>query len=438
MTNLNTDGPAQIASPDSVAKLGLYVVLVAFGGFLLWAGLVPLSEGVISVGQVVVDGKRKAVQHLEGGIVSAIHVAEGDHVAAGDVLIEISQTQNQAQQDLLLTRYYSNLAIIDRLKSERFGAQAIAYGDELLSRSSDPRVNDLIVEQNHLFDARKAQARGQVMILEQRIAQIERQISGLESEKASKEEEISFIIDELTRVVSLHQRGLIGLPRLLDQRKSLSQAEGAAGRTEADIAAAQVEIGRTRLEILQLDRNHQNEIAEGILESQTQLFEVNEQLAAVADILERTIVGAPQSGKVMGLNVWTVGGVIPPGAQILEILPDDRRLVIEARIRTTDIDNVHVGMPARARFLGLKQRTTPALNGTIEDVSGDIMTDEASGEVYYMAKVSISETELSRITGSEIIPGMPVEILIEAGTRTALEYLTDPVLDVVRRSMTES
>lgn len=438
MKTLINDKSTEVSSPDDVAKMGLYAVLIAFGGFMLWAGFMPLSEGIVSSGQVVVDGKRKAIQHLEGGIVGAIHVSEGDHVNAGDVLIEISQTQNQAQQDLLLTRYYSNLAVIDRLKSERINAQLVQYGDVLLSHNNDPRVSDLLLEQNHLFEARKAQSRGQVMILEQQITLLERQILGLEAESLAKEEEISFIIEELTRVESLHERGLIGLPRLLDQRKKLSQAQGASGRIKADIAATEVETGRARLEILQLDRDRQNEIAEGILESQTLLFEVNEQLTSITDILERTMVRAPQGGKVMGLNVWTVGGVIPPGAQILEIVPEDRRLVIEARIRTTDIDNVLLGMTARTRFLALKQRTTPELNGTIEDVAIDVMNDENTGEAYYTAKVSISENELSRITGNDIIPGMPVEILIEAGTRTALEYFTDPIMDVVRRSMKES
>lgn len=196
-------------------------------------------------------------------------------------------------------------------------------------------------------------------------------------------------------------------------------------------------MGKAELEILQLQKDRQQEVAELILESQEQLFEVQEQLVAMADVLERTIVRAPQAGKVMGLNVWTIGGVVPPGSPLLEIVPDVRRLVVEARVRVTDIDNVYAGLPARVRLSGLKQRTTPQLEGLVDDVSADALMDEQTQESYYIVRVTISEVQLARITDDEVVPGMPVEILIEAGSRTALEYFMDPIMDVLRRGMNE-
>lgn len=427
-----------MTSMDRTIRFGFWSVVIGFGGFLIWAALAPLSEGVIAIGSVVLDGKRKTVQHLEGGIVRTIHVREGDRVELGQVLIELDSTQNQAQRDIFLMRHYTALAVLDRLRSERSGDNELQFGPKLEGARDDPRVSDLMDIQTALFAARQAQLQGQIKIFGQRVTQLQRQITGLEAEKSARQEESGYIADELSRVENLYERGLIGLPRLLEQKKALSQTQGAFGKLEADLGATQVEIGRAQLEILQLEIDHQEEIAELTLKTQEQLFEVQEQLTSVTDILERMKVRAPQSGKILNLQISTVGGVISPGAQILDIVPDERRLVIEVRVRNTDIDNVRIGMPARVKLLALKTRDTPDLNGEIEDVSADIMTDEATRESYYLARVAISEDEFSRVERDTVVPGMPVEVLIEAGSRTALEYLMDPISQVLRRSMTEN
>jgi HlyD family type I secretion membrane fusion protein len=420
-----------------VVRFGLIAVIVGFGGFLAWAVFAPLTEGVIAQGTVTVDGKRKTIQHLEGGIVRAIYVKEGEQVKRGDVLVALDQTQIGAQKDLLLARYWAQLASLDRLQAERMNARDVVYSPELISDDDNARIMNLLEIQNSLFKARNDQLQGQTAILEQRVAQLERQVTGLQSERSAREQEISYITEELTRVEELHGQGLIGLPRLLEQKKALSKAEGAVGSIDAQIAAARVESGQAKLEILQLDLERKQEVAESILEAQELLFELREQLASTEDVLSRTMVKAPQSGTVLGLNVWTVGGVIPPGAALLEIVPDNRELVVEARVGLTDIDNVVEGLPARTRLLALKSRTTPDLNGTVENVSADALVDEATQESYYVARIAIPEEELALVGDDNIIPGMPVEVMIEAGQRTAMEYLTDPITDVVRRSMTE-
>lgn len=430
--------PAKAMSEsDKVARFGMWAVIIGFGGFMLWAIFVPLSEGVVASGSVMVEGNRKTIQHLEGGIVSAIHVKEGAKVKAGEILVELDNTQSNAQHQLLQVRNDNHLAVLGRLIAERTSSATVTYDEALLSRRGNARVAQLLDIQNDLFVARQEQLAGQISILTQRVVQIKEQVQGLKEEQMAKEDEIGYIKDELSRLQELDKENLVGLPRLLAQKKSLSQALGAAGKLKADMGAAKVEQGKAKLEIIQLRKDRQQEIAEMILENQEQYYEVQEQLIAMADVLTRTIVRAPQSGKVMGLNVWTIGGVVPPGAPLLEIVPDERRLIVEARLRVTDVDNVQVGMPTRVRLSGLKQRTTPELAGSVEDISADVMIDEATQESYYVARVAVSEEELARIVDDEILPGMPVEILIEAGSRTAMEYFLDPIMDVLRRSLTE-
>lgn len=428
---------SELSESDKVARFGMWAVLIGFGGFMLWATFAPLSEGVVASGSVMVEGKRKTIQHLEGGIVAAIHVKEGAKVIAGQMLVELDNTQSKAQHDLLQVRHDNYLAVLGRLNSERTSVDHVTYDHDLTSRLENPRVEQLLDIQNDLFFARQTQLAGQVSILKQRVVSIREQIQGLSEEQKAKRDEIGYIEDELHRLVELDKENLVGLPRLLAQKKAYSQAVGSAGKLKADMAAAKVEMGKAELEILQLQKDRQQEVAERILESQEQLFEVQEQLVAMADVLERTIVRAPQAGKVMGLNVWTIGGVVPPGSPLLEIVPDVRRLVVEARVRVTDIDNVYAGLPARVRLSGLKQRTTPQLEGLVDDVSADALLDEQTQESYYIVRVTISEAQLARITDDEVVPGMPVEILIEAGSRTALEYFMDPIMDVLRRGMNE-
>ena len=423
---------------DKVAKFGMWAVIIGFGGFMLWAAFAPLSEGVVAMGSVMVDGKRKTIQHLEGGIVGAIHVKEGAKVDAGEVLVELDNTQSKAQHDLLQVRHDNQMAVLGRLNAERKSLDNVTYDIDLTSRTNDPRVAQLLEIQNDLFEARQAQLAGQVSILRQRVVQIHEQIQGLKDEQKAKQDEIGYIEDELHRLEELDKDNLVGLPRLLAHKKSYAQAVGSAGKLRSDMAAANVEMGKAELEIIQLQKDRQQEVAELILKSQEQLFEVQEQLVAMADVLERTIVRAPQAGKVMGLNVWTIGGVVPPGSPLLEIVPDERRLVVEARVMVTDIDNVLAGLPVRVRLSGLKQRTTPELAGLVEDVSADAIIDEQTQESYFIVRVTVTEEELARITDDEVVPGMPVEILIEAGSRTALGYFLDPILDVIRRGMNEA
>ena len=429
-------GP-ELIEQDKIIRFGVLALIIGLGGFIIWAAFVPLAKGVVATGTVVVDGNRRTIQHLEGGIVGAIHVRDGSQVKAGDVLIELDQTQVSAQRDLFRLRYYTNLAMFNRLEAERLGAIEITYSPEILAQENDPQILRIIDVHQNLFEARSSQIEGQTSILEQRISQLKKQIEGLKAEGAARITEAGLITEELTRTESLQKRGLIGMPQVWEGQKALAQAEGAIGRSNADVSAAEVAIGEAQLEIIQLSRTRQEEVANKTLEVQEQVFELKEQLVAVEDVFDRTLIKSPQDGTVFGLQIFTVGGVVPPASPILEIVPTNDRLVVEAQIKITDVDNVIEGMSVRVRFSSFKSRTIPVLNGEIISITADAFKDEQSGESFYLARIGISDDELARINDLTVVPGMPVVVMIEAGNRTAFAYLLDPITSTLRKSLTE-
>ena len=428
-----------LVGKDQVIRFGIYVALMGLGGFFLWAAFVPLSEGVIASGQVAVETQRKTVQHLEGGIIARLNVQEGSTVHAGDVLIELDETQAKARFDLLQTRYFTTQALFNRLAAERDQLDTVFYDAELLAEraQNNETVEEIIEQQNNLFVARREQTEGQIAIQEQRIGQLQRQIEGLQSQLSAKRNERVLVEEDLRNFENLRRSNLVDMTTLLNKRKEITQIDGELGRFVADIARAEIAISEAQLELLQIRRTLRQDVSQEILAAQEQLFELREQLAATEDVLKRTLIRAPQSGTVLGLRIVTEGGVIPPAEPIMEIVPSADRLVVEAQIRVTDIDNVFPGQRVRARFVAFQQRTTPEVNGEISSVGADAQLDSVTNESFYLAKIDFPQTEMARLEGLDVIPGMPVELFVEGGERTALQYLVSPIADVARRALTE-
>lgn len=410
-----------------IIRTGLLLLLIGFGGFLYWSLTMPLAKGVVATGSIIVDGKRKTIQHLEGGIIAAIYVKDGDRVERGQLLLELDSTHARAQRDLLEVRLQHTQALTERLHAERSAQVEIRF-------SQNNSASEL---QRSLFQARMAQKQGQVSLLLQRMEQLKRKVSGLEAQSFSLLKQQSLVIKELERSEGLFQKQLLDLPQMLRLQKEESQINGEYGHIQSEIAATEVAIGEAELEILQLEHVRQQEVAEQLLQSEERLLELNEQLATAEDVLERIKIYAPQNGVVLDLSAHTIGGVIAPGSAILELVPESDRLVLEARVQPADIDHVVVGMTARIRLSALKQRSTPMLKGQVEFVSADALMDEGTRQSYYLAQIVIAEDERSRLGVQQVIPGMPVEVLVDAGKRTAMEYLLDPLEDVVVRGMRE-
>lgn len=426
-----------LMSRDVVMRRGIIVIVIALGGFLAWSTLAPLTEGVVAMGTVVVDTEHKTIQHLEGGIVEKLYVREGSEVKAGDVLIELSETQNRAQLELLESRYYGRLAEINRLNAERLLKEQVTFSDELLVRRDDPVIADILAVQENLFQVRRRQYYGQIEVLRHRIVQLEEQVRGLEASREALLRERGLIEKDLESLVALKDQQLLDEGVLIARQRELEQAIGNLGTLAADVAATRVKIGETRQEILQIEHGWGREVSDQLNAAQQQWFETRERINAVSDVLQRTTIVAPQDGKVIGLSAHTLGGVIPPASPIMNIVPTEDRLMVEGQVRPLDIDNVYPGQTARLRFSAFSWRTTPQVEGTVERVSADAFRDEENGTSYYVARILVPEGEMKKLGDATIGAGMPVDIMFTGGERTAMEYLTDPITDILKKALVE-
>ena len=430
---------SQFASVRSIIVIGLSVIGLGFFGAGLWMSLAPLAEGVVAPGQIVVDTNRKTIQHLEGGIVDEILVRDGDKVERGDVLITLDNKQIRARLNAIEVRYFSELAKLARLKAEVGGEENITYPEFLLSRSGELRVQEMIDTQEVAFKSRRDALEGRRSILTAKINELEERIAGLEAERETTIAVQSVIEQELTDAENLLEKGLIEKPRVLDLRRRLTEVKGADARIGSSIASSRININESELEIVQLETNLRQDASREFRETSSSIFELEEELASAQDIRDRIEIRAPRSGVIVGLSVHTQGGVIPPGSPILDIVPESDRLIIEAQIRPTDIDNISPGMEVRVQLTAFQSRSTPMLSGILERVTADTLRDTENNASYYLARVGVSEEELARLDeGLFLVPGMPAEILIQAGERTVLEYLIAPVKSVLTRGFKES
>ena len=397
----------------------------------------PLTEGVVAVGTVAVEREHQTIRHLEGGIVEAVHVHEGSEVQAGDVLVDLQDTQARAERERLDTRAVGLRAELDRLQAERGEQDEITFAAELQNRRDEPEVAVLLATQRDLFRVRRREYRGQIDLLRHRIERYEERIRGLAASRAAHEREHVLITRDVDILRGVHARQLADEGTLIARQREAEQTAGRIGSLAAEIAAARVVIGETRQEILQVEHTRHAEVADRLSAAQQEWYAVRERLVAVEDIVHRTQIVAPQAGKVIGLTAHTVGGVIASGEAILHLVPADTPLIVEGRIRPTDIDRVQAGQTARLRFSAFSARTTPTIQGRVERVSPDAFQDEATREAYYAARITVTEAEVAKLGEVKLEPGMPVDVLVEGEQRTAWQYLTAPLVDIVEKAWVE-
>lgn len=431
---------AAAPNPGRIILAGVLSLTVFTGVLGAWSLTAPLDSAAVAAGHVVVESRRKTVQHLEGGIVRGILVAEGARVEAGAPLVVLDQTQARSALDTLRSQQDELLAREARLLAERAGADEVAFPPHLAVRAAhdqDARIAELLDGQRRLFAARWESLRGQVDILIQRTAQLDAEADGLRAQVASTEVQLSLIAEEMQDARTLVVKGLERKSRLLSLEREAANLGGRRGEYLASIARAEQRRGETGLQILDLRNKRAEELATELREVQGKLRELDERLHAAGDVLDRTVVRAPATGMVMNVQVHTAGGVIGAGKPILDIAPDDDSLLIEARLRPTDIDNVHTGLPARIRLTAFKQRTTPVLSGRVTYVSGDALTDQRTGDASYSAHIVVDRGELQRAGGLNLQPGMPAEVMVVTGRRTAADYFLAPLTDSFARAFRE-
>lgn len=417
---------------------GLLTVALAFGGLGTWAALAPLGSAAIAQGVVTVSSNRKQIQHLEGGIVGEILVKDGDVVQANDVLMRLDRTRAQAQVDIVTGQLNTARAVEARLVAERDRLPAVVFPAELVAlKAGDSQVAAVLAAQEKLFEVRRAARAGQVKILQQRIAQSKEQIVGFEAQATGFKRQADLIKDELEGTRELYQKGYAARTRVLALEREAARLYGERGERLGDIARTSQAIGEAELQILQIDKQFQEEVATTLRETQSSIYDLRERLAASNDVLVHTEIRAPEGGVIVGMSVHTIGAVITPGRTIMEIVPSQDNLIVEARLQPSDIDHVTAGMEADVHFSTLKQSITPVLNGVVLNVSADRLVDDRTLQPYYLMRISVSEQELEKLEGQKLIPGMPADVYVKTGERTALRYLTKPLTQVLERSMRE-
>ena len=424
------------------ALVGMGVIVFFVGVGIVWGGSAPIAGAAIAPGVVSPDGRRRTVQHLEGGIIHQLLVTSGDHVTQGQPLIVLEETQALADYNRIVVQRRTYAAMQARLEAEQARAEEITFPDWLMDdlRGPDgPVVAEIIGTQQTLFETRSAAQQSRADILRQRIAQLEEEIIGFESQIDSQNRQIGLIESEVEDVQELVDRGLERRARLLALQRQQADIEGAVGANEASIAQARQSIGETNLQILNLNTDRQDEIANELNQVRFERAGVEQDLSRTQDVLSRTSILAPISGIVVENRFTTVGGVIRPGEPILDIVPQEEELLIDARVSPNDIDSIQIGMTAQVILSAYSQRRLPRIDGQVKSISADRLVDEVTGQPYFLARVEVNPQELldleDRIT---LTAGMPAEVYILTGERTALEYLMEPVIQSFRRAFRET
>jgi HlyD family secretion protein len=416
---------------------GLAVVFIGFGGFLLWGLLASLDRAAIADGTVVVDSNKKSVQHLEGGIVKELLVRDGDLVKAGDVLLRLDATQVQAQISQLHMEHYSRLARIARLTAEQEGARDITYPAELMAASAEPAVKVLMASQKALLDARMSAYEEGVGMRQKKIGETENEIAGLKSQIGATQEMLAINEKQLVSIRELYKKGLTEIPRLRGLESASAELGGRIGELKSNIARSAETIAGMRIEIENLRSTRATEVNAELQQVLMEGSDYEGRLAGLKDILSRLDLRAPQGGRIVNSQVFGPGAVIVPGKPVLDIVPQDDQLVVEAKVKTEDIDSVHAGLPAEVRLLAYKQRRVPAIDGEVITVSADRVVEERSGVAYYIARVKLDLSSLPPGMNVTPYPGMPAEVLIATGPRRAIDYFTSPLTDTWNRAFRE-
>lgn len=441
MNDSNPVTPTYSVDERRFRSFGIIIILVIFGGFGLWAGLAPLSSAALAPGLVAVESYSKTVQHLEGGIVKEIAVRNGDYVEAGQTLMVLDDTQPKAQLEILNGQYYIALAKEARLLAQQNGVSSVVYPEVMMAHANDVRVKEAIQTQNHTFAVQKQAFDGEISLYRRQIEQLRARVKGLHSQSVSKDKLVHSFQNELEDYKALLKDGYSEMQRVREFERNLAQTEGERSELASGIAETELQIAETELKILQLNKDLQREVAKELGEVQAQLFELRERLQSLQDTVLRTLIKAPVPGMVMGLEIHTLGAVVPPGGNLMNIVPQGENLIVEARVSPLDIDRVHVGQSAEVRFSAFKSRTTPKIDGTLISLSADRLVDEKTPnqEPYYLARVSISSEGVQSLVDADLtlLPGMPAEVLIQTGDRTMLQYLADPLKDSIARSFIE-
>ncbi|MGY1488009.1 HlyD family type I secretion periplasmic adaptor subunit [Methylobacillus pratensis] len=429
------------AHEQRTTRLGFIILLLGFGGFLAWAALAPLDEGVPTEGVVTVEGRHKTVQHLNGGIISQLMVHEGQAVQAGNVLFTLDATASKARFDEVRQRYLGLLAQESRLLAEKLGAGSIVFHEELIKQQGDPYVQQLILNQSQLLRARQEALRADVEAMRESIQGQQALIEGYQGVAGSYQSQLELLTQQLAGIRQLVSEGFAPRNQQNELEQKLAQTYGLIATNDSNILRSRKAILELQQRITAREQTEKKEIDTEMAQVKLAVQADAEKYKPLWDELQRITVTAPVSGQVVGLQVHTVGAVIQPGQKIMDIVPFDEPLILDARIPPHLIDKIHTGQDADVRFSSFSNTPQLLLEGQVKTVSSDLLVDPGTGgqapSSYYLARINITEDGMKTLGDRRLQPGMPVQVVIRTGERTLLTYLMHPLVKRIAASMKE-
>ncbi len=422
-STLEIDERDNVEEADTKVRRAGYLLVVIFlvvvGG---WTACAPLESAALAPGLVQVEGKRKPIQHLEGGIVARILVSNGDSVAPNQPLVILDATRDRAEQKIIQGRIFSTQATVDRLTAERDELGAIVFTRSVFSETEfDRRAQTAMQSERSLFEVRLADLRGEESVIESR----RKGLMAVIDSKTAISESLSTEIGDLRDLLA---DGYVDQQRIRELERSQAQLVG-------ELSDLRVSLEEAQLQILQLRKRFKTQVVSELTAASEKLFDLQQQFSAASDRVQRTTIRSPVGGVVLDLVPNAIGAVIGSGERLMEIVPQDKSLMVQVRVSPQDIDRVKVGQAAEIRFSVFKDAYT--VSGSLKKISPDRLVDEKSDLPYYAGEVELNEQDLYLLEGMTLVPGMPAEVLIKTGTRTMLGYLTSPMNRVFSRSLIE-
>lgn len=419
--------------------IGFLALALLIGGFGTWSVVASISGAIVASGRVEVDQNRQVVQHPDGGVVARLEVEEGDLVEAGDVLIALDASLLHSELSIVESQLFELMSRRGRLRAERDGAPSVRFDDDLMEiAATRPEVQELTDGQSRLFAARAETLAKEGAQLEKRRGQIADQVIGIVAQQDALESQLALIRQELETQQGLLDKGLAQASRVLSLQREEARLRGEVGELTASVAQAQGRITELDIEILKLQTTRREEAITELRELQYRELELAERRQSLLEQLDRLEIRAPVSGIVYGLTVFTPRSVIRAAEPVLYLVPQDRPLVIAARVDPIHVDEVFVGQPVNLRFATFDARTTPELFGQVTKVSADAFVDDRTQQSYYRAEIILSEGEADKLGELKIVPGMPVETFIRTADRSPLAYLVKPLAEYFNRAFRET
>ena len=428
------DIPTLKTASKGLVSSGLIAFAVLFLGCGLWMFFASIQGAVIASGTVSVLGKPKTIQHLDGGLVAEILVENGEVVDAGDVLVRLDDAMLKANIDIYKNRFREAVALRDRLSAEQQGLSVIDWDDEIFEVNGILPSAEVRDGQNRIFQARRATKTGQVSQLNERILQLENQIEGLDALSNSKLSQISILNKEFEAISSLAEDGYASESRVLALQREIEEIKGQQFEHQAETSQVRNTISEVRVQIAQINREFDQAAITELREAELAIKDMEQQILATRVQLDRVDILAPIPGVIHEQSIFTIGGVIAPGAAILQIIPVDQAMEFEVNVQPQNIDQIFVGQDVSVLFSAFNARTTPQLNGTVKSVSLNTSVNEESGFAFYPVRVEVSTEELQRLGKQELISGMPIEAFFTTESRSPLNYLTKPLTDNINRA----